>query len=37
MLNKLRKMLEEEKNSKKEREEYVRGKFRVEASLPFTL
>ena len=30
-------MLDQERREKAEREAYVRGKFRVEASLPFTL
>jgi predicted RNase H-like nuclease (RuvC/YqgF family) len=37
MLMKLKELVSEEKKEQKDREDYVRGKFRVEASLPFTL
>ena len=37
MLNELKSMVKEGKKDKKEREAYVRGKFRVETEIPFNL
>jgi hypothetical protein len=37
LLNELKKMIEEGKKEKEDRQAYVRGKFRVEKDLPFTL